>query len=108
MAWSSHSLYLSKRKELKPGQFSLRIYQQGHHSPMGYTPGGFSSYLKVLTGRLLVLVIDAKGFVAVDTRPELYTLWNACMHRQSFEKEAYDEYLDQPFRGLLLSPGSSL
>lgn len=107
MAWSAYSLKLVKRSEAKY-QFWLRIYQKGHHSSIICSPGGFSTYLKVLTGRLLVLVIDPKGFTSVKSRTTLYSLWHSCMSRDILDDDAYNEYLEHPFRGLMLLPGSSM
>ena len=75
---------------------------------MVHSLGGFATYLKVLSGRMLVLVIDTKGFTSVDSRTTLYTLWHACMFRESLDHNEYNEYLEHPFRGLMLFPGSSL
>jgi hypothetical protein len=108
LAWSSHSLRLGEFPEVKQQRFSLKLYQKGHHSPMCHTLCGFAMYLKVLTGRLLVVMIDPKAFFSADSRQALYELWHACLFWHHLEKNEYDGYLENPFRGLLLAPGSSM
>ena len=106
MAWiSGFSECLEMPLRVSRAVSFIRLLQAGFHGFPIRLDNGFNQYLKVLTGKLILLFPNTPPGIYND-RHSLYNHLRGFMFKYEADSPEYQRYKSLGFKGVVLNPGS--